>query len=133
MPKSTWLSSDSDDIKAEARCPASKLNTSSTIMLTLKDTSSYGAVVKISPSGTYQSRKPVRKYAGSGKVMNAPDFLKMLPSETSEGRTGPLVLCLWETFSHGMWSVPKCVKFLVHCILCNRRPKYDNPTCSRLS
>ena len=30
-----------------------------------------------------------------------------------------------------MWSIPKCVRFLVLCILHNRHPKY--PTCSWLS
>lgn len=46
MPKSTWLSSDPDGVKAESSCPNSNLNTSSTIMLTLKNTSSYGSIVK---------------------------------------------------------------------------------------
>lgn len=57
------------------------------------------------------------------KVINALDFLKML-SETLQGRTqAPSYMPLEWNFLHDLQSVPKCVKFLVLCVLHSRYPK----------
>lgn len=62
--------------------------------------------------------------------MNALNFLKMLLSETLEGRTqAPSPLPLRQNFLHDMWSAPRHIKVLVLCVLHNGHAKCDYPTC----